>query len=148
MSNIGARVGLPPFYVSFVLSPLASNASELIASLNYARKKTQKTITVSLSALEGAACMNMSCPPPTARRESRCVRVRARACACVRARACACVRVRVRARACACARVRARACACVHVRARTCASVARERVRVCASCAMATAARTPRTPRR
>jgi len=58
MGNIGARCSIPPFYVSFVLAPLASNASELIASLNYARRKTKKTITVSLSALEGAACMN------------------------------------------------------------------------------------------
>jgi len=58
MSNVGARLGVPPFYISFILAPLASNASELIASLNYAAKKTKKTITVSLSALEGAACMN------------------------------------------------------------------------------------------
>ena len=58
MSNLGQRVGIPPFYVAFILAPLASNASELIASLNYASKKTRKTITVGLSALEGAACMN------------------------------------------------------------------------------------------
>jgi len=58
MSNVGERVGVPAFYVAFVLAPLASNASELIASLAYAGKKTKKTITVSLSALEGAACMN------------------------------------------------------------------------------------------
>ena len=58
MSNMGERCGLPPFYVSFVLAPVASNASELIAALNYAKKRTRKTITVSLSALEGAACMN------------------------------------------------------------------------------------------
>ena len=58
MSNVGQRCGIPPFYVAFVLAPLASNASELIASLAYAAKKTRKTITVSLAALEGAACMN------------------------------------------------------------------------------------------
>ena len=58
MSNMGERLGIPPFYVAFVLAPLASNASEFIASYNYAAKKTQKTITVSLAALEGAACMN------------------------------------------------------------------------------------------
>ena len=49
---------MPPFYVAFVLAPLASNASELIASVNYASKKSKKTITVALAALEGAACMN------------------------------------------------------------------------------------------
>ncbi len=58
MSNVGARLRIPPFYVSFVLAPLASNASEFIASYAYASKKTAKTITVSLSSLEGAACMN------------------------------------------------------------------------------------------
>eukprot|EP00908_Phaeocystis_cordata_P020875 Transcript_32537.p2 GENE.Transcript_32537~~Transcript_32537.p2 ORF type:complete len:285 (-),score=136.29 Transcript_32537:303-1157(-) len=58
LSNIGDRLEIPPFYIAFVLAPLASNASEFIASYNYAAKKTQKTITVSLAALEGAACMN------------------------------------------------------------------------------------------
>ena len=58
MSNMGARIGVPPFYVAFVFAPLASNASEVIASLSYAGKKTKKTISISLSALLGAACMN------------------------------------------------------------------------------------------
>lgn len=59
MSSLGKRLALPPFYVAFVLAPLASNASEFIAAYSYASKKTQKSITVSLSALEGAACMNV-----------------------------------------------------------------------------------------
>ena len=58
MSNVGTRLEVPPFYVAFCLAPLASNASELIASLAYAGKKSRKTITVALAALEGAACMN------------------------------------------------------------------------------------------
>lgn len=58
LSNVGERISVPPFYISFALAPLASNASELIASITYAKKKTKKTITVALSALEGAACMN------------------------------------------------------------------------------------------
>ena len=58
MQEIANRLGLSPFYVSFILAPLASNASEVIASQYYAAKKTRKTITVSLSALEGAASMN------------------------------------------------------------------------------------------
>jgi hypothetical protein len=40
------------------LAPVAANASEVIASQYYASKKTRKTITVALSALEGAASMN------------------------------------------------------------------------------------------
>lgn len=58
LSALGNKMDIKPFYVSFVLAPLASNASELLASYNYALKKTSKTITISFSALEGAAIMN------------------------------------------------------------------------------------------
>jgi Ca2+/Na+ antiporter len=58
MQEIAVRSHLSPFYVSFILAPLASNASEVIASQYYASKKTRKTIAVSLTALEGAASMN------------------------------------------------------------------------------------------
>lgn len=58
LSEIGVRTNIPAFYISFILAPLASNASELVAAYNYAQKKTTKTIGVSLSTLQGAACMN------------------------------------------------------------------------------------------
>lgn len=58
MQEIAVRTDINPFYVSFVLAPLASNASEVLASSYYASKKTSKTITVSFSALMGAAAMN------------------------------------------------------------------------------------------
>lgn len=58
MQEIAVRCKIPPFYVSFVLAPLASNASEVLASYYYASKKTRKTITVSLSTLCGAAALN------------------------------------------------------------------------------------------
>jgi Ca2+/Na+ antiporter len=58
LQEVANRVGLSPFYVSFVLAPLASNASELLSSIYYASKKTRKTIAVSLSALCGAAALN------------------------------------------------------------------------------------------
>lgn len=58
LNEIGIRMEINPFYVAFVLAPLASNASEFMASYSYALKKTSTTITVSLSALEGAAIMN------------------------------------------------------------------------------------------
>jgi len=58
LNTLGDRFNINAFYVAFVLAPVASNASELIASINYATKKTKKTITISLGALEGAACMN------------------------------------------------------------------------------------------
>ena len=57
-SELGNRTSIPAFYISFVLAPLASNASELIAAYNYASKKTKSSITTSLTALQGAACMN------------------------------------------------------------------------------------------
>mmetsp|Transcript_42959 Transcript_42959/g.68982 ORF Transcript_42959/g.68982 Transcript_42959/m.68982 type:complete len:606 (+) Transcript_42959:173-1990(+) len=58
MSEIGKVLHISSFYISFILAPLASNASEFIASYSYALKKTSKTITISLTALEGAAIMN------------------------------------------------------------------------------------------
>merc|ERR1719345_445715 len=58
LSGIGKATNIPAFYVSFILAPMASNASELVAAYSYALKKTSKTITISMSTLEGAACMN------------------------------------------------------------------------------------------
>jgi Ca2+/Na+ antiporter len=48
LSEIGARLDISAFYVSFVLAPLASNASELIASTALASKKTKKHCTTVL----------------------------------------------------------------------------------------------------
>lgn len=58
LSEIGKRLDVSPFYISFVLAPIASNAGELVAAYRYASKRTQKTMTTSLSTLEGAAIMN------------------------------------------------------------------------------------------
>ena len=58
LSEVGSRIHINPFYVAFCLAPLASNASELIAAFSYAQKKTEKTITLSIASLLGAACMN------------------------------------------------------------------------------------------
>eukprot|EP00928_Gymnodinium_smaydae_P013791 TRINITY_DN15002_c0_g2_i1.p1 TRINITY_DN15002_c0_g2~~TRINITY_DN15002_c0_g2_i1.p1 ORF type:complete len:603 (+),score=130.31 TRINITY_DN15002_c0_g2_i1:73-1809(+) len=57
-SELGERTGVPVFYISFVLAPIASNASELVASFNLARKRTIKSMTASLSTLLGAGIMN------------------------------------------------------------------------------------------
>jgi Ca2+/Na+ antiporter len=58
LGEIGTKVGVPAFYVSFVLAPLASNSAELLAAYNYAQKRTVKSIGTSLVQLEGAAIMN------------------------------------------------------------------------------------------
>jgi Ca2+/Na+ antiporter len=57
-SELGVRTGIPAFYISFVLAPLASNLSEVIASYKYALKKTSSSIAISIAALQGAAIMN------------------------------------------------------------------------------------------
>lgn len=58
LSEMGNRLGVSPFYVSFVVTPLASNASEFISSMVFAQKKTKQSITLTYSALLGAATMN------------------------------------------------------------------------------------------
>jgi len=58
LAALGNRMGIKPFYVSFVISPLVSNASELISSLMFASRKTQASMDMTLSALLGAATMN------------------------------------------------------------------------------------------
>lgn len=58
LNEIGTRLEINAFYISFILAPLASNASELVAAMNYGAKKTKQMMTISLSTLEGAACMN------------------------------------------------------------------------------------------
>jgi Ca2+/Na+ antiporter len=57
-TSIGLRLGVPNFYVAFILAPLASNLAEVIAAYNYATKKTSKSITISFETLQGAGCMN------------------------------------------------------------------------------------------
>lgn len=58
LNEIGVRTGISSFYISFVLAPLASNASELVATYKYASKKTASSIVIALSLLEGAGIMN------------------------------------------------------------------------------------------
>jgi len=56
--EIATRTGIPPFYVSFVLAPLISNAPEIFASQYYARKKTRRSMTIAFTTLQGSAAMN------------------------------------------------------------------------------------------
>jgi len=51
-------INVNAFYVSFIVTPLASNASEIYASLVFAQKKTTEGVSMGFSALYGAACMN------------------------------------------------------------------------------------------
>jgi len=58
IDEVGMRTGIPLFYVAFLVAPLASNASELVAAYDQARKKTKDGMTRALQCLTGAACMN------------------------------------------------------------------------------------------
>jgi Ca2+/Na+ antiporter len=48
---------IPPFFVSFVVTPFASNASELVSSLLIASKKQSKKISLTFAQVTGP------CPP-------------------------------------------------------------------------------------
>ena len=58
LGNVGKRTGINGFYISFIVAPLISNLSEVIASYNYATKKSVKTSTISICTLQGSAVMN------------------------------------------------------------------------------------------
>jgi hypothetical protein len=59
ISNFSTIIKLKnPFYVSFIVTPITSNASELIAALIFAAKKKKKNISLTYGALYGAATMN------------------------------------------------------------------------------------------
>jgi Ca2+/Na+ antiporter len=58
LGQLAGVMGISPFYVGFVVAPLASNATEIIAAYAFARKKTSKTISISLTTLLGAAVLN------------------------------------------------------------------------------------------
>ncbi|CAI5468524.1 unnamed protein product [Closterium sp. Yama58-4] len=49
---------IPPFFVAFVVTPLASNASELVSSLYFAMKKRRRTASLTYSQVYGAITMN------------------------------------------------------------------------------------------
>lgn len=60
VSNFSKASGVPAFFVAFVITPFASNASELVSSLNFAKKKKIKNISLTYSQVYGAVTMNNS----------------------------------------------------------------------------------------
>jgi len=58
ITQVGDRLDVSPFYVAFVVTPLAANASEVYAGILFARKKTNESISMTLATLHGAATMN------------------------------------------------------------------------------------------
>lgn len=58
INDFAKTVDVNPFYVSFIVTPLASNASEVISALVFAGQKTNTSMALTVSALYGAASMN------------------------------------------------------------------------------------------
>jgi len=58
LGNFGNAINVPPFYVSFIVTPLASNAAEVLTGLSMAAKGTNKAMANSVATLCGAATMN------------------------------------------------------------------------------------------
>lgn len=58
LNDFGHTIGVNPFYVSFIVTPLASNACEVLSGIRAAAKKTNKSMSVCVNALYGAATMN------------------------------------------------------------------------------------------
>lgn len=58
LNNFGHTIGVSPFYVSFIVTPLASNAAEVLTGVRSAAKKTNKKMGMCANALYGAATMN------------------------------------------------------------------------------------------
>lgn len=58
ITEMGTILNIPAFYVSFVVTPVCSNASELISSLIFASKKTKEAASMTFGQLLGAAAMN------------------------------------------------------------------------------------------
>mmetsp|Transcript_26837 Transcript_26837/g.80484 ORF Transcript_26837/g.80484 Transcript_26837/m.80484 type:complete len:530 (+) Transcript_26837:155-1744(+) len=58
LNVVADRIGINPFYIGFVVAPIITNGSEVLASYTFALKKTQKSMVVAYEQLLGAAVMN------------------------------------------------------------------------------------------
>jgi len=60
IADFSTQVSIKPFFVSFLITPYCSNASEMIAALMFASKKRKENTSMTYSQLYGAVCMNAS----------------------------------------------------------------------------------------
>ena len=58
LTELGNRWDISPFYVSFIVTPIVSNASELISAGQFSARKTRRSIDMSFAQLWGAATVN------------------------------------------------------------------------------------------
>jgi Ca2+/Na+ antiporter len=60
IDSVGQFTGIPNFVIGFVVCPFASNASELLSSLQLASRKKTKNNCVTFAQIYAACCMNNS----------------------------------------------------------------------------------------
>lgn len=58
IGNFSAASKIPPFFVAFVVTPFASNASELVSSIIFAKRRRKRNISLTFSQVYGAITMN------------------------------------------------------------------------------------------
>ena len=58
IDGFSAAAGINPFVVAFVVTPFASNASEVVSSFQFALKKRKRNISLTYSQIYGAITMN------------------------------------------------------------------------------------------
>lgn len=58
IGNFSAASRIPPFFVAFVVTPFASNASELVSSIIFAKRRRKRNISLTFSQVYGAITMN------------------------------------------------------------------------------------------
>jgi Ca2+/Na+ antiporter len=58
IGNFSAASRVPPFFVAFVVTPFASNASELLSSIIFAKRRRKRNISLTFSQVYGAVTMN------------------------------------------------------------------------------------------
>jgi len=58
IGTFSTTINVSSFYVSFIVTPFASNAAEIYSAIVFAKKRTTEGVSMGFSALYGAACMN------------------------------------------------------------------------------------------
>ncbi|KAK9085455.1 hypothetical protein Sjap_025866 [Stephania japonica] len=58
VGNFSSATRIPSFFISFIVLPLATNSSEAVSALIFAKRKKQRTASLTFSEIYGAVTMN------------------------------------------------------------------------------------------
>eukprot|EP00262_Sarcandra_glabra_P007886 TRINITY_DN20996_c0_g1_i1.p1 TRINITY_DN20996_c0_g1~~TRINITY_DN20996_c0_g1_i1.p1 ORF type:complete len:655 (+),score=51.14 TRINITY_DN20996_c0_g1_i1:241-1965(+) len=58
VDNFSSATSIPSFFISFIVMPLATNASEAVSAIIFASRKKQRTSSLTFSEIYGAVTMN------------------------------------------------------------------------------------------